>query len=135
VYLYDWFITLFLVIMSLPGLSLPDEQLCQLANEAIEKTAQHLQGELLVTSNDFQLLESMNRQTQQEYQSIKENVTTMNRLGPPIRATYQSLEPYLVQIDPILKQVNELASIARELDAYTKELEIKVQRYLNNTQE
>ncbi|RKP06455.1 biogenesis of lysosome-related organelles complex-1 subunit 2-domain-containing protein [Thamnocephalis sphaerospora] len=109
---------------------LSDDRLNRLADTAFAKAARQLQGELLLSANDYRLLEEMNRHTKREYGSVAHHVQSIGLQGLPMRKTYQDYIPQLAQMDSIMNQVDKLDRMARELDQYTQELEAKVYRLL-----
>ncbi|KAI9599197.1 biogenesis of lysosome-related organelles complex-1 subunit 2-domain-containing protein [Syncephalis fuscata] len=110
---------------------LPDDRLNKLADTALNKAARQLQGELLVASNDYKLLEDINQQTLTEYKAMGSSVKKISQQGLPMRNTYQAYRPELEQIDAIVRQVDQLDKMAKQLDSYTRALELQVQQQLN----
>ncbi|RKP28169.1 biogenesis of lysosome-related organelles complex-1 subunit 2-domain-containing protein [Syncephalis pseudoplumigaleata] len=110
---------------------LTDERLNKLADIAVGKMARQLQGELLVTSNDYQLLEDINKHMLTEYKSMNESVRTISQQGLPMRNTYQAYRPELDHINAIVRQVDQLDKMAKQLDSYTMALEQQLQQQLS----
>ncbi|KAI8054517.1 biogenesis of lysosome-related organelles complex-1 subunit 2-domain-containing protein [Syncephalis plumigaleata] len=112
---------------------LNDERLNKLADTALGKMARQLQGELLVASNDYQLLEDINQNMLSEYKSMNENVRAISQQGLPMRNTYQAYWPEVDHINAIVRQVEQLDKMAKQLDSYTQMLEQQVQQQLNRS--
>lgn len=77
---------------------------------------------LLVTLDDYKVLETMNNCTVEKYhemtsmaKNIVENVAELN-------AKYESLLPKLSIIDKLDKKVTQLEKLAYAIDAYSKRL-------------
>merc|ERR1719270_2739131 len=85
-------------------------------------TSDWVTGELEATTEEYRLLEQMNKLTLTKYSDmsqITENVTKSEG------SQYTDLLPYLEQIDQIDASVERLEQAAYKLDAYSKRLEQK----------
>lgn len=103
----------------------PPPDITQLCRDAFHKTADYLTGELESTSEDYQLLERMNKATISKYVEMKHIASNISKAMTNLHEKYESLQPYLEQIDQIEESVASLEQAAYKLDAYSKRLEGK----------
>jgi len=103
----------------------PPPDVAELCRATFQKTADFLQGELAGTSEDYQLLEQMNRATITKYIEMKQIAGNIGKAMRDLNEKYHSLQPYLDQIDQIEESVASLEQSAYKLDAYSKRLEAK----------
>ncbi|XP_019357650.1 PREDICTED: biogenesis of lysosome-related organelles complex 1 subunit 2 [Gavialis gangeticus] len=87
------------------------------------KMATYLTGELTATSEDYKLLENMNKLTSLKYLEMKDIAINISRNLKDLNQKYAALQPYLEQINLIEEQVAALEQAAYKLDAYSKRLE------------
>ncbi|XP_036607770.1 biogenesis of lysosome-related organelles complex 1 subunit 2-like [Trichosurus vulpecula] len=92
------------------------------------KMAKHLTGELTATSEDYKLLENMNKLTSLKYREMKDIAVNITRNLKDLNGKYAALQPYLGQIALIEEQVAALEQAAYKLDAYPKKLEAKYKK-------
>ncbi|CAJ0961346.1 unnamed protein product [Ranitomeya imitator] len=78
--------------------------------------------ERLATSEDYKLLENMNKLTCLKYMEMKDIAGNISRNLKDLNKKYSSLQPYLEQINQIEEQVASLENAAYKLDAYSKRL-------------
>jgi len=90
--------------------------------------SEYIQGELLATSQDYKLLEKMNKITTQKYKRMTENASEMAEFMGLLQKKYESFKPYLEQIDEIERSIGELEKTVDMLDAYTTRIEGKFKR-------
>ena len=90
--------------------------------------AAYLTGELTATSEDYKLLENMNKLTSLKYLEMKDIAINISRNLKDLNQKYAELQPYLDQINVIEEQVATLEQAACKLDAYSKELEAKYKK-------
>lgn len=102
-----------------------DPNLSRLASTMFQKTADYLLGELVVTQEDYRLLEAMNLATITKYSDMKQIAGNIAHTMADLNEKYKSLQPYLDQIDQIEDSVTKLEQAAYKLDAYSKRLEAK----------
>ncbi|XP_068956590.1 biogenesis of lysosome-related organelles complex 1 subunit 2-like [Petaurus breviceps papuanus] len=95
-------------------------ELCQ---DMFTKMATYLTGELTANSEDYKLLENMNKLTSLKYLEIKDIAVNICRNLKDLNQKYAALQPYLDQITLIEEQVAALQQAAYKLDAYSKKLE------------
>merc|ERR1711988_1254045 len=72
-----------------------------LCRDTFQKTAVYLQGELAGTAEDYRLLEQMNVAVAGRTSEMKDIACNIQRAMTDLNNKYQSLEPYLEQIDQI----------------------------------
>jgi len=102
-----------------------DPSLNSLAKNMFEKTADYLQGELLLVQEDYKLLENLNKATASKYSDMRQISANVGKSLKELNDKYRSLEPLLRQIDQIEDSVNKLEQAAYKLDSYSKRLEAK----------
>ncbi|XP_021253870.1 biogenesis of lysosome-related organelles complex 1 subunit 2 isoform X1 [Numida meleagris] len=100
-------------------------ELCQ---DMFSKMATYLTGELTATSEDYKLLENMNKLTSLKYLEMKDIAINISRNLKDLNQKYAALQPYLEQINLIEEQVAALEQAAYKLDAYSKKLEAKYKK-------
>jgi len=96
-----------------------------LCRDTFQKTGKYLQGELAGTAEDYRLLEDMNKAVTGRMVEMKDVAGSIERAMADLNTKYNSLEPYLEQIDLIEKSVSKLEQSTYQLDAYSKRLEAK----------
>lgn len=80
------------------------------------------------TSEDYKLLENMNKLTSLKYLEMKDIAINISRNLKDLNQKYAELQPYLDQINVIEEQVAALEQAAYKLDAYSKKLEAKYKK-------
>nr|XP_033796443.1 biogenesis of lysosome-related organelles complex 1 subunit 2 [Geotrypetes seraphini] len=100
----------------------------ELCKDMFNKMAIYLTGELTATSEDYKLLENMNKLTGLKYMEMKDIAMNISRNLKDLNQKYATLQPYLEQINQIEEQVTALEHAAYKLDAYSKKLEAKFKR-------
>ncbi|XP_078202390.1 biogenesis of lysosome-related organelles complex 1 subunit 2 isoform X1 [Callithrix jacchus] len=80
------------------------------------------------TSEDYKLLENMNKLTSLKYLEMKDIAINISRNLKDLNQKYAGLQPYLDQINVIEEQVAALEQAAYKLDAYSKKLEAKYKK-------
>uniref|UniRef100_A0A8D1CGV0 Biogenesis of lysosomal organelles complex 1 subunit 2 n=1 Tax=Sus scrofa TaxID=9823 RepID=A0A8D1CGV0_PIG len=95
----------------------------ELCRDMFSKMATYLTGELTATSEDYKLLENMNKLTSLKYLEMKDIAINISRNLKDLNQKYAGLQPYLDQINVIEEQVAALEQAAYKLDAYSKKLE------------
>ncbi|XP_027733398.1 biogenesis of lysosome-related organelles complex 1 subunit 2-like [Vombatus ursinus] len=99
--------------------------LCQ---DMFSKMATHLTGELTTTSEDYKLLENMNKLTSLKYLEVKDIAINISRNLKNLNQKSAALQPYLDQITLTEEQVAALEQAAYKLNAYSKKLETKYKK-------
>ncbi|NXK89295.1 BL1S2 protein, partial [Formicarius rufipectus] len=94
----------------------------ELCKDMFNKMATYLTGELTATSEDYKLLENMNKLTSLKYLEMKDIAINISRNLKDLNQKYADLQPYLEQINLIEEQVAALEQAAYKLDAYSKKL-------------
>jgi biogenesis of lysosome-related organelles complex 1 subunit 2 len=102
-----------------------DPQLNRLASEAFTATSDWISAELESTTEDYKLIEQMNRVTATKYSDMEQITANIAKGMSQLNVGYTQLQPYLEQIDQIDESVGRLESAAFKLDAYSKRLEDK----------
>uniref|UniRef100_A0A674GQU3 Biosis of lysosomal organelles complex 1 subunit 2 n=4 Tax=Passeriformes TaxID=9126 RepID=A0A674GQU3_TAEGU len=100
----------------------------ELCKDMFSKMATYLTGELTATSEDYKLLENMNKLTSLKYLEMKDIAINISRNLKDLNQKYADLQPYLEQINLIEEQVAALEQAAYKLDAYSKKLEAKYKK-------
>nr|XP_020862919.1 biogenesis of lysosome-related organelles complex 1 subunit 2-like [Phascolarctos cinereus] len=123
--------------------SIPDDAMVEMAEEAMEPTevdimglwqdvfskmTMYLTGELTATSEDYKLLENMNKWTSLKYLEMKDIAVNISRNSKDLNQKSAALQPYLHQITLIEEQVAALEQVAYKLDAHSKKLEAKYKK-------
>jgi biogenesis of lysosome-related organelles complex 1 subunit 2 len=108
------------------SLSEPDEEnMNKLCKDMFAKAADYLKGEFDATTEEYRLLEQMNRATITKYAEMKDISTNISIAVKNLDDKYNSLQPYLEMIDQVEESVSNLEQAAYKLDAYSKRLEAK----------
>ncbi|CAG8633616.1 8572_t:CDS:2 [Racocetra persica] len=107
----------------------------KLTEEMFFKVADYLKGEILATTEDYKLLETMNKVTRERYQEMSKMAQNLVVEMANFQRIYTSFEPYIQQIDEVCEQVDFLEKVANELDEYSKELDINASVTSDNVKE
>nr|XP_020857596.1 biogenesis of lysosome-related organelles complex 1 subunit 2-like [Phascolarctos cinereus] len=99
--------------------------LCQ---DMFSKMATYLTGELTATSEDYKLLENMNKLTSLKYLEMKDVAVNLSGNLKDLNQRYAALQPCLDQITLSEEQAAALEQAAYTLDAYSKKLEAKYRK-------
>ncbi|KAM9070679.1 biogenesis of lysosome-related organelles complex 1 subunit 2 isoform 1-T1 [Sarcophilus harrisii] len=99
-----------------------EADITELCQDMFSKMATYLTGELTATSEDYKLLENMNKLTSLKYLEMKDIAVNISRNLKDLNQKYAALQPYLDQITLIEEQVSALEQAAYKLDAYSKKL-------------
>ncbi|XP_011790939.1 PREDICTED: biogenesis of lysosome-related organelles complex 1 subunit 2 isoform X1 [Colobus angolensis palliatus] len=99
-----------------------EADITELCRDMFSKMATYLTGELTATSEDYKLLENMNKLTSLKYLEMKDIAINISRNLKDLNQKYAGLQPYLDQINVIEEQVAALEQAAYKLDAYSKKL-------------
>lgn len=102
-----------------------DPQLNRLASVAFSATSDWISAELESTTEDYKLIEQMNRVTATKYSDMEQITNNIAKGMTQLNASYAQLQPYLEQIDHIDESLARLETAAFKLDAYSKRLEDK----------
>ncbi|XP_068928863.1 biogenesis of lysosome-related organelles complex 1 subunit 2-like [Petaurus breviceps papuanus] len=92
------------------------------------KMATYLTGELTAISEDYKLLENMNKVTSLKYLEMTDIAVNISRNLKDLNQKHAALQPYLDQITLIEEPVAALAQAAYKSDAYSKGLEAKYKK-------
>merc|ERR1711971_233075 len=102
-----------------------DPQLNLLASTMFSKTADWIAGELESTSDEYKLIQQMNKATACKYSDMQQITGNIAKGVNQLNFKYQELQPYLDQIDQIDESVERLYQAAIKLENYSKRLENK----------
>jgi len=103
----------------------PPPDITELCRDTFTKAALYVHGELVCCSEDYKLLEAMNKATLSKYVEMEQIGSNVGKAMKDLNEKYASLQPYLDQIDQIEESVAGLEQAAYKLDAYSKRLEAK----------
>ncbi|KAG0355453.1 biogenesis of lysosome- organelles complex 1 subunit 2, partial [Gamsiella multidivaricata] len=101
---------------------LSEEHVSRTSQEMFRKMAEYIKKEMLVTGEDYKLLETMNIMTRERYNELAGVAQELMLEVGKLRTTYSDFEPYLARIDEISEQADMISKITAELDEYTKSL-------------
>ncbi|PKK66527.1 hypothetical protein RhiirC2_753289, partial [Rhizophagus irregularis] len=104
------------------------QNVSKLTEEMFSKVGEYLKGELLATTEDYKLLETMNKVTRDRYKEMSGMAQNLVVEMAKLQRIYTDFEPYVQQIDEICDQVDFLEKVAIELDDYSKELETRLKK-------
>ncbi|KAF9930023.1 biogenesis of lysosome- organelles complex 1 subunit 2 [Linnemannia zychae] len=107
---------------------LGQEHVSRASQEMFRKIADYIRTEMLVTGEDYKLLENMNIVTKDQYTELAGVAQELMQEVGKLRTTYSDFEPYLDRIEEISQQAEVISNIAAELDEYTKSLELRLKR-------
>ncbi|XP_027701525.1 biogenesis of lysosome-related organelles complex 1 subunit 2-like [Vombatus ursinus] len=105
-----------------------DADIMGLCQDTFSKMALYLTGELTSTSEDYKLLENMNKPTSLKYLEMKDIAVNISRNLKDSNQKSAALQPHLDQITLTEEQVAALEQAAYQLDAYSKKLEAKYKK-------
>jgi len=103
----------------------PSDTLPELTTAMFYNISAYLKGELLATSEDYKLLESMNLLASEKYVEMTDVAKGLTSFMKDLQIKYKDFQPYLEKIDEIDTNVTELEKTVLLLDDYTKRLETK----------
>ncbi|XP_068937025.1 biogenesis of lysosome-related organelles complex 1 subunit 2-like [Petaurus breviceps papuanus] len=105
-----------------------EADITELCQDMFSKMTTYLTGKLTATSEDYKLLENMNKLTSLKYLEMKDIAVNISRNLKHLNQKYAALQPYLDQITLIEEQVAALEQAVYKLDAYSKKLEAKYKK-------
>ncbi|GBB85678.1 hypothetical protein RclHR1_12160003 [Rhizophagus clarus] len=104
------------------------QNVSKLTEEMFSKVGEYLKGEVLATTEDYKLLETMNKVTRDRYKEMSGMAQNLVVEMAKLQKIYSDFEPYVQQIDEICDQVDFLEKVALELDEYSKDLESRLKK-------
>eukprot|EP00656_Telonema_subtile_P058608 TRINITY_DN997_c0_g1_i1.p3 TRINITY_DN997_c0_g1~~TRINITY_DN997_c0_g1_i1.p3 ORF type:complete len:116 (-),score=38.75 TRINITY_DN997_c0_g1_i1:231-578(-) len=93
--------------------------------EMFGNVSEYVQGELEVSSQDYQLLERMNLSAAEKYKDLADHGENLVVAREVMLNKYDEFLPYIFQIDELDKTMDSLEKTVAQLDEYTKRLEAK----------
>uniref|UniRef100_A0A7E4UPW0 Biogenesis of lysosome-related organelles complex 1 subunit 2 n=1 Tax=Panagrellus redivivus TaxID=6233 RepID=A0A7E4UPW0_PANRE len=106
-------------------LSVSDE-VRRLSDNVFQKVSTFVRGQVQSTVTDYKLIEDMNKTTAQRYGDMKLVAETISGRLSQLEGKYESLRPYLQQVDEIEAASKKLEAVVDALDTYVGDLETKL---------
>merc|ERR1711907_876058 len=94
-------------------------------HQMFANVSEYIQGELEVSSQDYQLLERMNLASADKYKDLADHAENLVAARHTMLSKYDEFLPYIYQIDELDKTMKSLEQTVEQLDEYTKRLEAK----------
>ncbi|KAF9585206.1 biogenesis of lysosome- organelles complex 1 subunit 2 [Lunasporangiospora selenospora] len=107
---------------------LGQEHVARTSQDMFRKVTDYVKSEMLMTGEEYKLLENMNNLTRERYADLAGMAQELMHEVGKLRTTYSDFEPYLARIDEICQQADFISNVASELDEYTKSLEVRLKR-------
>ncbi|KAI8098400.1 biogenesis of lysosome-related organelles complex-1 subunit 2-domain-containing protein [Gilbertella persicaria] len=105
---------------------LDQEHIKKLTEDAYKHFTEYTKAELKLTVEDCQLLETMNKATQEKYAQLGQMNQRIMKEISGLQANYADFSGFLKQIDTLHQQTIQLEKTARALNDYSKYLENKL---------
>ena len=102
-----------------------DPQLNHLASLMFSKTSDWIACELESTSDEYKLIQQMNKATANKYSDMQQITGNIAKGVHQLNEKTTELQPYLDQVDQIEDSVERLYQAAVKLESYSKRLEAK----------
>uniref|UniRef100_A0A914YK46 Biogenesis of lysosome-related organelles complex 1 subunit 2 n=1 Tax=Panagrolaimus superbus TaxID=310955 RepID=A0A914YK46_9BILA len=102
------------------------DEVRQLSNDVFNKVSGFVNGQVQGTTSDYKLIEEMNMSTAQRYTDMKQVASTISGRLYELGEKYESLRPYLQQVDEIEAASKRLESVVDTLENYVTSLEDKL---------
>eukprot|EP01100_Stratorugosa_tubuloviscum_P014368 TRINITY_DN7658_c0_g1_i1.p1 TRINITY_DN7658_c0_g1~~TRINITY_DN7658_c0_g1_i1.p1 ORF type:complete len:139 (-),score=67.36 TRINITY_DN7658_c0_g1_i1:28-444(-) len=97
-----------------------------LAQAMFQSAGSYLRSELTTSSEEFKLLEQLNKQALSKYTDMTGDAKNLVEHMEVLKSKYEELGPSLSSIDIMLKGLEDLEHTVGILDEYTKNLETKI---------
>ncbi|KAI9297551.1 hypothetical protein K502DRAFT_363220 [Neoconidiobolus thromboides FSU 785] len=98
----------------------------QETDKTISKVAEYFHSELLLATDDINLLENFNQESIKQFNKMSLVAQELIADGHKMNQAFSDFEPYLKQIDDISRQIDYLELVSNELDEYSFDLEEKI---------
>ncbi|KAI9498581.1 biogenesis of lysosome-related organelles complex-1 subunit 2-domain-containing protein [Zychaea mexicana] len=107
---------------------LNEEHITRLTEDAVRKLTLYTRNELQATTEDCQLLETMNKTTKEKYADMSQMGQRLMKEMSRLQNTYADFSTFMAQVDDIDQQTIEIEKVARALDDYSRYLEDKLMK-------
>uniref|UniRef100_A0A914D856 Biogenesis of lysosome-related organelles complex 1 subunit 2 n=1 Tax=Acrobeloides nanus TaxID=290746 RepID=A0A914D856_9BILA len=104
----------------------------RLSDNVFDKISAFVNGQIQGTIDDYKLLEEMNNVTAQRYADMKQVAATVSDRLSQLNEKYETLRPYLQQIDEIDSNSRKMEEAVALLENYVTALETKLKKFQQN---
>ncbi|ORY94199.1 biogenesis of lysosome-related organelles complex-1 subunit 2-domain-containing protein [Syncephalastrum racemosum] len=105
---------------------LNEEHIAKLTETAFGKLAEYTRVELKATTDDCELLETMNKATRERYAQMSQMSQRLMSEITKLQGVHADFSTLMTQIDDIHQQSLQIEKIASALDSYSQHLERKL---------
>uniref|UniRef100_A0AC34RIB2 Biogenesis of lysosome-related organelles complex 1 subunit 2 n=1 Tax=Panagrolaimus sp. JU765 TaxID=591449 RepID=A0AC34RIB2_9BILA len=103
-----------------------NDEVRKLSDSVYDKVSTFVMGQVSSTVADYKVIEDMNNSTAQRYSDMKQVASTISGRLTELEEKYESLRPYLQQVDEIEAASRRLESVVNSFEPYIAALENKV---------